>query len=504
MTEPKPPVAMLSATDYGRVLAARDARFDGLFFVGITTTRVYCRPVCPARVTYQDRRRFFDSAAAAERAGFRPCMRCRPELAPGRSVIHAVSRLAREATDRIAAGALNGRSVEALAAELGVSQRHLRRALEREIGVSPVELAQTHRLLLAKRLLVDTTLPVTQIAYASGFQSLRRFNATFRERYRLAPSAMRRQTRAPHATGGAKAEPLMHDAIKLTLAYRAPFAWTELLDVMRRDAMHGVELVTDDRYARVVCIQGVIGVLAVEHAVAPAKGRQARPTCLDVWLSQSLVPVIMQVLARVRRLFDLDAEPAVIDAHLQLGGLADLVTRRPGLRMPGSLGGFEAAFRVLLRGTGPGSLPEYARRVAEELGTAVATDDPRLTHCIPSAKQVAMAGEPRLVELGVPRRISTALTGVARAVVDGSLRLEQRSDPEGTRRRLMSIEGVSDTIAAYIMMRAISWPDAFPAADKRLQRAAGEPGAAQLSATAERWRPWRAYAALHLGLDSAQ
>src|SRR5689334_10719687 len=194
------PPTRLSATVCERALDARDARFDGIFFVGVTTTRIYCRPVCPARVSYHDRRRFFDTAANAERAGFRPCLRCRPELAPGRAIIDAVPRLARVAAQRIGAGALNGHGVGQLARELGVSDRHLRRVLERELGVSPLELAQTHRLLLAKRLLADTSLPVTRIAYASGFQSLRRFNSLFRERYRLSPSALRR---SPRTSGGA-------------------------------------------------------------------------------------------------------------------------------------------------------------------------------------------------------------------------------------------------------------------------------------------------------------
>src|SRR5262245_58238791 len=190
-----------------RALNARDPRFDGLFFVGIITTRIYCRPVCPARVSYADHRRFFNTAAAAERAGYRPCLRCRPELAPGRALIDAVPRLADAAAHRIAAGALNGRGVGDLASELGVSERHLRRALERELGVSPVELAQTHRLLLAKRLLADTTLSVTHVAYASGFQSLRRFNSLLRERYRLPPSALRRRA-TPEAPRDAESTPL--------------------------------------------------------------------------------------------------------------------------------------------------------------------------------------------------------------------------------------------------------------------------------------------------------
>src|SRR6266542_2460000 len=232
---------------YALAVDARDARFDGVFFVGITTTRVYCRPVCPSRLAYDHHRRFFDSAAAAERAGFRPCLRCRPELAPGRAVLDAVSRLARAAAERIAAGALNGRSVADLARDLGVSERHLRRALEREIGVPPLGLAQTHRLLLAKRLLVDTDLPVTRVAYASGFQSLRRFNAAFREQYGMPPSALRRKTIAPARSSA---------ALRLTLVYRPPLAWSALLDSLRAVATPGVEVFDGSRYGRSVRIDG--------------------------------------------------------------------------------------------------------------------------------------------------------------------------------------------------------------------------------------------------------
>lgn len=498
MQEPETAISALRPTDFARVLAARDARFDGLFFVGITTTRVYCRPVCPARVTHQDRRRFFDSAAAAERAGFRPCMRCRPELAPGRTAIEAVSRLAREAVDRIGAGALNGRSVAQLAADLGVSERHLRRALEREMGVSPIALAQTHRLLLAKRLLVDTTLSVTQIAYASGFQSLRRFNATFRQQYRMAPTALRRRRRASGRP--TVSESMLPDAIKLSLAYRPPLAWKDLLDVLRCDAVPGVESVSEERYTRAACVEGATGLVAVEQAAGPPKGKQERPTSLNVWLSQSLVPVVMPLLARLRRLFDLDAEPAVVDAHLAQGGLGDLVQLRPGLRVAGSLGGFEVAFRTLLMGAASGVCPESVRHVVRALGSPVTIGDESLTHCVPSARQVLSAGEARLRDCGIPQGTAACLVAIARAVVDGTLRLERGSDPEATQRFLMSLHGMTEAVAATIVMRALAWPDAFPASDCRLQRALGVAGADELRAAAEHWRPWRAYAAQHLWL----
>src|SRR5918994_5350434 len=256
---------MLQADICQRAVRARDARFDGIFFVGITTTMVYCRPVCPARVSYPDRRRFFETAASAERAGYRPCLRCRPELAPGRALMDAVPRLARLAAQRIGAGALNGNSVADLARELGVSERHLRRALERELGVSPAELAQTHRLLLAKRLLAETSLPVTRIAFASGFQSLRRFNSVFRERYRLSPTALRRV-----APAAAPASP-SGDFVTLTLAYRAPLDWGLLTRLLARDAVPGVELVEPGRYSRTVRVEGRIGLVAAANAPGAAR-----------------------------------------------------------------------------------------------------------------------------------------------------------------------------------------------------------------------------------------
>ena len=301
---------------YQLAVDARDPRFDGVFFVGITTTRIYCRPVCKSRLAYDHHRRFFNSAAAAERAGFRPCLLCRPELAPGKGGAKpdAVSWLARLAAQRIAAGALNGRSVADLAAELGVSERHLRRALDREVSVSPLELAQTHRLLLAKRLLVDTDLPVTRVAYASGFQSLRRFNVVFRQQYRMPPSALRRGRRATAQDAGGK-------VLTLTLSYRPPLDWEALVAAVGRDAT--------------ISIDGHRGRISAEHSPADAH--------VVVKISESLLPVLMPLIAGLRRVFDLDAEPAIIDAHLAANGLASLVARHPGVRLPGGLERLEGA-----------------------------------------------------------------------------------------------------------------------------------------------------------------
>ena len=484
---------------YQLAVDARDPRFDGVFFVGITTTRVYCRPVCPSRLAYDRHRRFFDSAAAAERAGFRPCLRCRPELAPGRAgraVLDAVSRLARAAAQRIAAGALNGHNVADLASELGVSERHLRRALEHEIGVSPLELAQTHRLLLAKRLLVDTDLPVTRVAYASGFQSLRRFNAAFREQYGRPPSALRRGVppRRPASLTRRAAE-----SLRLTLAYRAPLAWDSGLAFLRADATPGVEVALGHRYGRTVRIEGHSGFVFAEDA-------PARRHSLAVEVSASLLPVLMPLIAGLRRFFDLDAEPAVVDAHLAEGGLGALVARRPGVRLPGALDGFDIVLRALMgaQGRRGAVMRSLAGRVAAALGEPVDTGVPGLTHLAPTAARVAEAGATRLVTLGVPLQRAEALTALAGAVASGALRLEPGSDVAATRRALVEIDGVSERLATVIVMRALYWPDAFPATDRTLQRAAGVSSAGALLARAEQWRPWRAYAALHLWLKTGE
>jgi len=468
-----------------RAVRARDVRFDGIFFVGITTTRVYCRPVCPARVSYPERRRFFDSAAAAERAGYRPCLRCRPELAPGRALMDAVPRLARLAAQRIAAGALNGQTVADLARELAVSERHLRRALERELGVSPAELAQTHRLLLAKRLLAETSLPVTRIAFASGFQSLRRFNSVFRERYRLSPSALRRAAPSSRRDSTAPAG----DFVTLTLAYRPPIDWPLLVARLARDAVPGVIFVDDARYARTVRLDGRTGAIAASNV--PAKSH------LEVAVSLSLLPALMPLLARLRHLFDLDAEPAMVDAHLAQNGLGRAVRRHPGVRIPGALDGFEIALGSLLDQEGEGLLA----RLVDELGEAVETGLPQLSRLTPTAESVAQGGTSALTAIGVSRPGAEAMVTVARAIAGGALRLQPGSDVVATHRALLEIDGVGERLATMIVMRTLYWPDAFPTADPALQRAAGAAGRRELREQAERWRPWRAYAAQHLWLE---
>jgi AraC family transcriptional regulator of adaptative response / DNA-3-methyladenine glycosylase II len=464
---------------WSRAVVSRDPRFDGVFYVGISTTGIYCRPICPARISYPERRRFFSSAAAAEQEGYRPCLRCRPELAPGLAVCDAVPRSARAAAMRIAAGALNGSSVAELAQELGIGERHLRRAMERELGMSPVELAQTYRLLMAKRLLTDTDLPVTRVAFASGFQSLRRFNSVFQERYRLSPS-MLRQRRRPKLVS--PAPDLPGDWIHLTLGYRAPLAWEALLHRIAPDTPPGVGSIEGTQYARTLALEGCRGVIFV----AP----DPEAPQINVDLSASLLPALMPLLARLRHLLDLDAEPALIDAHLEQEGLAGLVAQRPGLRLPGAFDGFEVAARELL-GT------DLLGRVTRELGETFDSGIESLDRLGLTPYRVADAGR-FMTHLGVPARRAEALASLAQAVADGAVRLEPGSEVPATLQVLTRIPGIGARSITAIVMRALHWPDAFWAADTELQRTVGVRTTEALHRIAERWRPWRGYAAEQL------
>jgi AraC family transcriptional regulator, regulatory protein of adaptative response / DNA-3-methyladenine glycosylase II len=486
----------LSGDVCARALDARDARFDGVFFVGITTTRIYCRPVCPSRISFRNHRRFFRTAAAAEGAGFRPCLRCRPELAPGCAPVDAVPRLATAAARRIAAGALNGHSVAELARSLGVSERHLRRAVERELGVSPIALAQTHRLLLAKRLLADTDLSVTRVAFASGFQSLRRFNAAFRAQYRMPPSAL---VRAPQSASAG-------EFVRLTLSYRPPFAWRELCAVLARDAIAGVELVQGRRYGRTVSIGARSGVFFAQDASSVSRASvgtrrvNAMRNEVNIDVSPSLVTILMPLLARLRQLFDLDADPVMIDAHLRQGGLGDHVARTPGVRIPGAIDGFDIALRVLLRGRAL-SAPargDIAARVTHTFGEPIDTGIPELTRLAPTAARITEAGSSRLRALGVPRRRADAIVAVARHVASGDMKLDPGSNVIATREALTQIDGIGDQLATMIVMRTLSWPDAFPFACGAMAHEVSAPTVTEFRTMTQRWRPWRAYAAMLL------
>ena len=464
---------MKGDAEYQAILA-RDRRFDGVFFVGVSTTGIYCRPVCTVKTPKRSSCTFYASAAAAEKAGFRPCLRCRPELAPGRARIDAVPRLAALVVEHIEDG-LPEDGLEGLASTLGVSSRHLRRACEAELGISPVELAQTQRLLLAKQLLTDTTMPIVEVAFASGFKSLRRFNALFRARYRMAPTALRR------ARGGAT-----ESALAFELAYRPPYDWDAIVGFFAARASAGVEMVAEGHYRRTFQWLSHRGWLAVApHPEKPV---------LSVTVSGSLAPAVGPVLARVKRAFDLAADPARIGEDL--GALAK---KRPGLRLPGAFDAFEVAVRAILgqQVTVKGASTLAGRFVAK-FGSAVETPFPELHLVSPAASRIARAKPEDVASIGLPLARAHAIVALARAIDRDALTFGPRATYDATMRALLTLPGVGPWTAEYVTMRALGWPDAFPAGDLALRKAMGGVSPARARALAERFRPWRSYATLHL------
>jgi AraC family transcriptional regulator of adaptative response / DNA-3-methyladenine glycosylase II len=462
-------------------LASRDPRFDGRFFVGVRTTGVYCRPVCPARTPRRDRCDFFGRAAEAEREGYRACFRCRPELAPGAGVVDAVPRLVAGAVARIDEGFLNEASVEDLAASLGVTARHLRRAVAAELGVPVVDLAQSRRMALAKQLLQDSSLPMAEVAFAAGFASVRRFNALFRARFGRPPSALRR------AHGGSSA-----GALALRLDFRPPLDWDAMVEFLAGRCTAGVEQIQGGAYRRTVRLGARTGWVSVTRD-------PSRPA-LRAEVSLSLASALLPLVARLRALFDLDAHPGAVAAALRRDPvLAPSVPRCPGLRVTGAFDGFEAAVRVVLgQQVSVRAATTVAGRVAAALGEAVETPFAGLDRLPPSAEGVVAAGEDRLARIGMPGARARTLVALARAVLSGELALARGGDAEQVRDRMLALPGVGPWTANLVAMRALGSPDAFPAGDLGVLRALGTRSAREAEARAEAWRPWRAYAAMHL------
>jgi AraC family transcriptional regulator of adaptative response / DNA-3-methyladenine glycosylase II len=464
-----------------RALKARDARFDGRFFVAVSSTRIYCRPICTVKPPKRENCRFFASAAAAESGGYRPCLRCRPELAPGNASVDATTRLAQAAATMLEDRTLDQDGLDAVAARLGVTDRHLRRAFGAEFGVSPVEFAQTQRLLLAKRLLTDTALPVTEVAFASGFGSVRRFNALFRQRYRLKPGSLRGRRE-----GGAPAA----DALKFELSFRPPFDWPAVSAFLGARAVAGVEALEGGAYRRTVRIPGE----GKEHLGWVSVDLSPKKPALRVEVSASLVKVLPPVLSRAKALMDLACNPAEVAQ-----ALGPLAKRHPGLRVPGAFDGFEIAVRAILgQQVTVAAARTVAGRFAAAFGDPVTTPFDTLTTLFPTAQRVAALPAERIARLGIPGARARTLIALARAVADGRLVLVPNADVEATLGCLRALPGVGEWTAQYIAMRALSWPDAFPHTDLGVMKALGETGARRVLAAGEAWRPWRAYAVMHL------
>lgn len=475
------------------VFAARDPRFDGVFFIGVTSTGIYCRPVCTAKTPKPANCRFFESAATAEKANFRPCLRCRPELAPGNAPVDDAHRIAALIAQRIDEGVLDdGAGIEKIAAQFGWSSRQIRRMVSKELGVSPIELVLTRRLLLAKQLLTETTLPIIDVAFASGFSSVRRFNDAFGARYGMPPTRFRKATN----DAGVAANP--SDTFTLQLGYRPPFDWPRMLHFLGARAMDGVESVEGDAYVRTVRLGAHTGWIRVRNA--PKK------RALLVELTHSLTPVLPALLGRLRHVFDVSARPDIIDAQLaQDPLLADAIVRRPGLRVPGAFDGFELAVRAILgQQVTVRAATTIAGRFAAAFGDAIDTPHAGLSHLAPSSQCVASATVDEVARVGIIQTRARSIIALAQEMESGRLRLEPGAPPEATIAQLVALPGIGGWTAHYIAMRALRWPDAFPKEDIALRNALGGVTAARAEELSQQWRPWRSYVMLHLWCEAGE
>lgn len=478
-----------------RAFQARDARFDGHFFTGVTSTGVYCRPVCKVRTPRRENCRFFVLAAQAEAAGYRPCLRCRPEIAAGGALeaiwstqdasailAHHAARLLDAAADPVQEG-----SQVALAAQrLGVSERHLRRIFDTTWGVSPLQYLQTRRLLRAKQLLTDSRLPIAQVALMSGFGSVRRFNAVFQENYHLPPGALRKTKLRPGAPRPA--------GIVCKAAYRPPYDVAAMLEFLQQRSVPEMETVTP----QTLCYQRTVSITRQQQT---DKGWiQARflpeQHSVEIFISESLLGSFAPVLTAIKALFDLDADPQAIQTRLgqDFPGLE-------GLRVPGTMNGFELGVRAILgQQITVAAAQTLTRRLVQALGTTIDTGQASLQRLFPTASQLAQAGGETLGALGIVRQRQNAILALSQAVASGNLVLDAGADPEHTVHALCTLPGIGPWTAHYIAMRALRWPDAFPSGDVALQNALGvrqhPHPAREAEQRAQTWRPWRSYAVL--------
>ncbi|HKY62964.1 MAG TPA: AlkA N-terminal domain-containing protein [bacterium] len=470
---------------YYRALTARDPRFDGVFFVGVTSTGIYCRPICTAKTPRAQNCRFYSSAEAAESDSFRPCLRCRPELAPGSAPVDDARRIADLLVQRLEEGTPEA-GIESIAAQFELSSRQIRRIVQQELGVSPIQLLSTRRLLLAKQLLTETRLPIIEVAFASGFASLRRFNDAFRERYGMPPNRLRREASSPARKTRDR------ETLTLQLSYRPPFDWPGLLDFLAQRELKGVECISAGEYRRTVRLGSRQGWIRVGH-IPERRG-------LAVELSGSLSPVLPALLGRLRHLFDLSARPDLIAERLsRQAALAQAVARNPGLRVPGAFDGFELALRAVLgQQVTVKAATTLAGRLIEAFGDPIETPYPELNRLSPGPASLAAAKPRDLTKLGIVGARARSLLALAQEAFSGRLVLEAGAPPDQVLPKLLQLPGIGPWTAHYIAMRALRWPDAFPKEDLALRKKLGGATPTQAEALSQAWRPWRSYATLHL------
>lgn len=464
-----------------RAVESRDARFDGRFFTAVRTTGIYCRPICPARTPRRPHVTFYACAAAAEQAGYRPCKRCRPEASPGTPAWLGTSATVSRAMRCIAEGALDSGNVADLAARLGLGPRQLTRLFERHLGATPVRIAQSRRVHFARSLIEQSSLPMTQLALAAGFGSLRRFNALVHAVYGCAPTDLRRRRSLADAPDSRSAT-----VLDCRLPYRPPYDWDHLARFLRGRAIPGVECVADNSYSRTLALTaGRTGFLRV----APGAG-----AWLELRLELPDLGGAIALVARARRMFDCDADPAVIGDHLGRDpDLAPLVRRRPGLRLPSAFDPFELAVRAIVgQQVSVAAATTVTGRVVARCGRPLEVPRPPLTHLFPTPAALAAAA---LDGLGLTTQRAATLRTFAAAVASGELILDAPRGPDEWVARMTTLPGIGPWTAQYVALRAFGEPDAFPPGDLGLKRALPD---VDLAARSAAWSPWRGYAALHL------
>ncbi len=470
-----------------RAIETGDARFDGRVYTGVKTTGIYCRPVCPARTPGRRNVEFFASAAAAQNAGYRPCLRCRPELSPAPGVRAGPPDVVIRALALIAEGALDDDGLPDLARRLAISERQLRRLCIEHLGAPPHKIAQTRRVLFAKQLLHDTRLSMADVAMASGFGSIRRFNSTFQSLFGKPPRMLRREWIKDREQGDG-------NWIEIRLGFRPPFDWNFFLDFYRARAIPGVEYVDGDCYRRVIRIDDQIGLTAI---------RLGNGDYLCAAIRFPIVTALPHIVQRLRNAFDLDADPMMIREHLSADRVLQRYVRaRPGLRVAGVWDPFEQAVRAVLgQQVSVAAARKLAARLAERWGDSIEIEDePELRFAFPTPAQLVNAD---VASLGMPRKRGAAVSALAQAVLADPDFLKRGATLEDGLSRLKALPGFGEWTAHYIAMRAMREPDAFPASDVGLLRALEDknghrPTANELTARSEPWRPWRAYAAQYL------
>ncbi|MGI1679215.1 MAG: helix-turn-helix domain-containing protein [Cellvibrionaceae bacterium] len=511
------PLAALDSEECYAAMQAHDFRFDGVFFVAVSTTKIYCRPICRVRLPKLDRCTFYHNAASAEQAGYRPCLRCRPELAPGNAQMDAVKRVAQMAASRIKAGALSDNNVEALAKEFGISDRQLRRSIETEYGVSPVNLAQTYRLLLAKQLLTDTQLKITDVAFASGFSSVRRFNDAFKTKYRLNPSALRKSNTVTNKRKN-NSSLTSEQGIILRLGYRPPIAWSTLIHFLCSRGNSRVDCIQKDKKGNDVYYKTVSITVPLADPIPASIDKESNSNQLlstttgwisaiqdekrhqiIVELSHNLLPHLVSLQIKLRELFDLDANPTVIEKHLGRDKkLKKIINENSGIRIAGTLDGFELALRAVLgQQISVKAATTVFGRFVDKFGDDVETPVAGLDKTSPNPAAIAKASIEDIIGLGLTQRRAATVKALAVATVDSTIPWGS-SDHEFILKRLLDVSGIGPWTAQYVAMRALREPNAFPESDLGLMKALNVEKPVEVLAHAKKWAPWRAYGAIYL------